>query len=78
MKYRKLTIGDVFLLGILFSVIIGAVIAAIKNGDILDGIFLVLVACCGSGTFIFFWYVSMIKTCNQPENHLNVKTTEVK
>ena len=62
MEYRKLKIGDVALLGLLISIIIGAVIVAIKSGDIIGGILFVLVACCGSGTFIFFWYVSMIKT----------------
>jgi hypothetical protein len=74
MKYRKVTIGDVALLGLLFAVIIGAVIAAIKSGDIIGGVLLVLLACCGCGTFIFFWYVGMIKTCNQSKNEYpNVK-----
>jgi hypothetical protein len=68
MKYRKVTIGDVAVLGLLISVFIGAVIAALKSGDIIGGVLLVLVACCGCGTFIFFWYVGMIKTCNQSEN----------
>jgi len=79
MEYRKLTIGDVVLLGLLFSVIIGAVIVAIKSGDIIGGVLLVLVACCGCGSFIFFWYVGMIKTCDQSENeHPNIKSREVK
>ena len=63
-EYRNMEFGDYIILGILFNVISFAILTAIINKNLIDGLAMISLASFSCGIFLFLWYGTLVKSCN--------------